>query len=527
MRRVGREAADAGSRAGEHAQLGRTVARIDEDGAWDAMHRVERTLREMGLAPDEAFDTLSAGMKRRVLLARAVVRTPDLLLLDEPTNHLDIDSILWLQGYLSRFAGALIFVTHDRAFLQALAGRIVEVDRTRLFDWPCGYAKFIERRGATLEAEAKQQAQFDKKLAEEERWIRRGVRERRKRNEGRVRALLEMREQRQRRPKETGSVRMQAQRAGRSGTIVARVRDASFSYEDSAIVRDLSMEIQRGDKIGLIGPNGVGKTTLLKILAGELAPDSGEVHHGTKLAISYFDQLRAQLDEALSAWENIGAGSDTIEFNGQPRHVLGILQDFLFTPERAQLPVSLLSGGEKNRLLLTKLFARPSNLLVLDEPTNDLDMETLELLEELLVDYDGTVLLVSHDRAFLNNVVTSTLVFEGGGTVKEYAGGYDDWLRQRQPPPAKAPKRDAEKPRPRKADAQKLTYKEKRELEALPEKIETLEARQEELHTLMADPDFYRKDGDAIAATRAELEALTQDLEAAYGRWELLESKRP
>ncbi len=511
----------------EHAEA---VAAIGEHDGWDALHRIERTLGDMSLDPDGRFESLSAGMKRRVLLARALVDQPDLLLLDEPTNHLDIASILWLQDYLGRFDGTLMFVTHDRAFLRALASRIVEVDRGRLFDWTCDYDTFLARRDAQLAAEEQQQALFDKKLAEEERWIRRGIKARRTRNEGRVRALKKMREERRARRQKVGTARVQLQEAERSGALVAKAEGLEFAYDDLPIVDGLDVTIFRGDRIGLIGPNGVGKSTLLKLLLGELQPQRGAVRNGTNLQVAYFDQLRSQLDEEKSAVENVGDGRDFVEINGNKRHVLGYLQDFLFPPERARTRVGFLSGGERNRLLLAKQFTKPSNVLVLDEPTNDLDVETLDLLEELLQEYSGTILLVSHDREFLNNVVTSTLAFAGNGVVREYDGGYDDWLRQRaeaEPAavtePAPSPKRSLETTAPPKPSAKKLSYKDQRELDALPARIDDLEKRIADVHQTMSDPAFYQRDGQEIAAAKAELEALEAELAEAFERWESLD----
>jgi len=530
--------------ADEQSRLDSAIERIGaEERGWDALHSVERTLREMSLDPDQTFDSLSAGKKRRVLLARALVTEPDILLLDEPTNHLDIDSILWLQDFLSRFAGTLIFVTHDRAFLQALANRIIEVDRGRLFDWTCDYATFLTRRDAMLEAEEQQQALFDKKLAEEEKWIRQGIKARRTRNEGRVRALKELREVRKQRRDKVGKAKMQLQNAERSGMLVSKADDVSFGYDDELIIRNLTTRVFRGDRIGLIGPNGVGKTTLLKVLLNELQPNSGNIRVGTNISVAYFDQLRAQLDEDKSVRENIGDGSDFVLINGVRKHVVGYLQDFLFSPERVQTRVSFLSGGERNRLLLARLFTKPANVLVLDEPTNDLDAETLELLEELLAQFSGTLLLVSHDRAFLNNVATSTFVFEGDGVIREFDGGYDDWLRQKSATNEQAAaiakaeqkyqasssdetattdtsssdSRAARKPR-------KLSFKEQRELQTLPKRIEEIENRQKELHALMADPSFYQKPREEIAAATDELEQLEEELLEKFDRWESLES---
>ena len=528
FRRLDRKSQHTSLSQAERATLEELATQIGaEDGGWDALHRVERTLREMELPPDEPFDSLSAGMKRRVLLARAFVNEPDALLLDEPTNHLDIDSILWLQNVLLRFTGTSIVVTHDRAFLQALATRIVEIERGRLFDWSCDYATFLKRRDAMLDAEVEQQAQFDRKLAEEERWIRQGIKARRTRNEGRVRALVKMREERRARREKLGRAQLQLQEAERSGNVVVRAKGVSFAFDDRPILRDFSTTVFRGDRIGLIGPNGVGKTTLLKVLLGELQPNTGSVRVGTHLSVAYFDQLRDQLDETQSARVNVADGAEFVLINGRRRHVHGYLQDFLFTPERAQTRVSFLSGGERNRLLLAKLFTKPANVLVLDEPTNDLDTETLELLEEVLAEYSGTLLLVSHDRAFLNNVVTSTLVFEGDGIVREYAGGYDDWLRQRPQMSAESVAATKLKPEPAprpKSSDRRLTYKEQRELESLPGQIDDLETRIAEYHQILADPTFYRRDGEEIARTKAELDSLEEELAKAFKRWEGLET---
>jgi ATP-binding cassette subfamily F protein uup len=526
--RLSRKAAASRLTEGEQIQLERAGARLGETHSWEQLHRVERTLAEMQLEEDQLFDSLSAGRKRRVLLARAIVSSPDVLLLDEPTNHLDIDSIVWLEDYLLHFPGTVIFITHDRAFLQALATRVIELERGRLFDFTLDYAGFLRHRDELLEAEAKQQAQFDKKLAEEEIWLRKGIKARRKRNAGRAKALFAMREERRARRVQTGTVRMQAQEAARSGQRVVLADAVSFSYGDRAILRDFSAGIYRGDRIGLIGPNGVGKTTLLRILLGQLPPDSGTVKPGTQLAVAYFDQLRAQLDESKTVRESVADGQETIDINGKSRHVLGYLQDFLFPPDRARVGVGVLSGGERNRLLLARLFARPSNVLVLDEPTNDLDAETLELLEELLAEYSGTVFLVSHDRSFLNNVVTSTIAFEGNGVVREYAGGYDDYLRQRPAAPRPVSAAASRPPVPPSASAapapQKLSFKERRELESLPQRIEELEARQKQLHLDMADPGYHRQGAGRISAARSELEAIVRNLAEAYARWGLLEA---
>jgi len=460
------------------------------------------------------------------LLAKSLVNEPDVLLLDEPTNHLDIESIRWLEEYLLRFGGTLVFVTHDRTFLSRLATRIVEVDRGRLFDWSCDYPTFLDRKEAALAAEERQAALFDKRLAEEEVWIRKGIQARRTRNEGRVRALKAMREERRARRERTGNTRMLAQEAERSGALVIEAKDAGFSYGDRTIISEASVAIMRGDKVGLIGPNGSGKTTLLRLLLGEIEPTEGSVRQGTKLEIAYFDQLRAALDEEKTVQHNVSE-YDQVVINGQPRHIIGYLQDFLFPPERSRTLVKLLSGGERNRLLLAKLFTKPSNLLVLDEPTNDLDVETLELLESLLIEYQGTVLLVSHDRTFLNNVVTSVLSVEPDGKVRESGGGYDDWLRRTEMEAdarAKAePARASVTASPAREKAKKLGFKEKRELEELPKKIEALEAELARFHEEMASPGYYQQDKGTLASDKARLEAVEAELTSSYARWEALE----
>jgi ATP-binding cassette subfamily F protein uup len=465
-------------------------------------------------------------MKRRVLLAQSLVAEPDVLLLDEPTNHLDIDAIRWLEDFLLRYGGTLIFVTHDRAFLGRLATRIVELDRGRLYDFAGDYATFVKRKDEVLAAEERQNELFDKRLAQEEVWIRKGIEARRTRNEGRVRALKAMREARHKRRERQGIASIQVQEAERSGNLVIAAEGVDFSYDGPPVIRDLTTTIVRGDKVGIIGPNGSGKTTLLRLLLGQSPPRSGTIRHGTNLEVAYFDQLKATLDEEKSVQQNV-SDYDTIVINGQSRHVLGYLRDFLFPPERSRSLVKVLSGGERSRLLLAKLFTKPSNVLVLDEPTNDLDVETLELLESLLVDYSGTVLLVSHDRAFLNDVVTSILAIEADGRVREYDGGYDDYLRQRPAEATPEPKPNAA-PTPATASPQlepsrKRSNKERQELEALPGRIEVLESELEALHQAMADPAFYRKAGDEIAEARARLEAVEQELAAAYQRWETLE----
>ncbi len=494
---------------------------------WSRGNRVEKTLTRMELDSTVHYENLSAGLKRRVMLARALVSEPDVLLLDEPTNHLDIGAIAWMEDFLNRFEGALLFVTHDRSFLRKVATRTAELDRGRLIDWECDYETFLLRKQSVLAAEAVERKRFDDRLAREEAWIRQGIKARRTRNEGRVKELEKMRAERQARRELVGSVRMKTQDAGNSGKLVIEVEAVSCGYgEKQPIIDDFSTVVLRGDKIGIIGPNGSGKTTLLRVLLGELPPAKGTVRHGVNLEIAYFDQLRAQLDENKSVAENVGGGNDTILFNGKPKHIIGYLGDFLFSPERARAPVRTLSGGERNRLLLACLFTRPSNLLVLDEPTNDLDLETLELLEDLLLEYSGTLLLVSHDRTFLNNVVTSTLALEGEGRVREYVGGYDDWVRQREPAPRPAPPpAKPEKERRTRPPKPGLTYKEQRELEALPETIETLEAQKEELYRSMSDPEFYRKNADGGAAALARLKTVEDQLEESYSRWEFLDQR--
>jgi ATP-binding cassette subfamily F protein uup len=503
---------------------------------WQSQHDVEKILSRMALSPEAPFETLSSGMKRRVLLGRAIVSQPSLLLLDEPTNHLDIAAIDWLEKFLTGYRGTLLFVTHDRMFLRKLAGRILEIDRGQIFDWSCDYDTFLKRKEAALEAEEKQNALFDKKLAEEEAWIRQGIKARRTRNMGRVRALVEMRRARAERRTQPGQVRLEIQQGARSGTIVAEVENVSFAYGQRSIVRDFSTTILRGDKIGIMGPNGAGKTTLLKILLGQLAPQSGAVKLGTNLQIAYFDQQRQQLDENRTVQENVGDGYDTVGEGNQRQHIIGYLQSFLFTPERSRTPVRFLSGGERNRVLLAKLFAKPANLIVLDEPTNDLDAETLEILESRLVEFTGTVLLVSHDREFLNNVVGSTIVFDEDG-VREYVGGYDDWVRQRaardELPRQNTQRGQENNHRPANAPAakesavdgkRKLKFKEQQELAVLPAQIERLEAEIATLHEQMAQPAFYQQSGELIAGTQAQLNSLDEQLAAAFSRWEELES---
>ncbi len=498
---------------------------------WQLEQAVARVLSRMALDGDAPFATLSSGMKRRVLLGRALVHEPDLLLLDEPTNHLDIDSITWLEQFLSVYDGTLIFITHDRVFLQSLATRIIEIDRGRLLDWECDFQTFLDRRRATLEAQDKQEAAFDRKLAEEERWIRTGIKARRTRNEGRVRALKRMRDERQNRRQKVGDLHIEAATAKRSGRLVIEANGIGFAYGDLAIVDDLSLLISRGERIGIIGPNGSGKTTLLKLLLGQLEPTTGSIRHGTRLETIYFDQLREQIDEEKTVVENVGEGQETLMIDGQPRNIYGYLQDFLFTPERARRPARYLSGGERNRLMLARILKRASNMMVLDEPTNDLDAESLELLEELISNYKGTLLLVSHDRAFLNNLVTSTLVFEGNGRLKEYDGGYDDYVRQRkQAETTTAPTTASLSPGPAPPSSQlspaKLSFKECREAEALFADIEMLESEQASLNATMSSPEFFRRDGAEIGLATGRLEEINSLLPEKLARWEELESRR-
>jgi len=500
--------------------------RIETGDAWHYYQRVERVIARAELDENALFRDLSAGMKRRVFLARALVKDPDLLLLDEPTNHFDIRTILWLEEFLLKHEKTLMFVTHDRAFLQRLATRIVEIDRGRLISFACNYRAYLDRRHAWLEAEEKQWHEFDKKLFKEETWIRQGVKARRTRNEGRVRALMQMRQERARRQEQAGVSRLEIKEAERSGRMVVDATAVTFVWGDTKIVDGFSTTIIRGDKVGIIGANGSGKTTLLKLLLGDLTPQQGTVRRGTNITIAYFDQLRAQLDENKTLRENIGGGNDTVIIGGTPRHVVGYLLDYLFSPERIMAPVSSLSGGERNRLLLAKLFVIPSNVLVLDEPTNDLDAETLELLEDRLIDYKGTILLVSHDREFLNNVVTSTIVFEGEGRLMEYVGGYDDWLRQRtEQGKSSAPKEQKQKREKVPKEKDKLSFKETQELESLPQIIEALEEEKKRLTQTLNSSEFYvNRDRDKICAANDRLGAVEKKLDESYCRWDELEN---
>jgi ATP-binding cassette subfamily F protein uup len=532
--------AEDGSQA-QLEKLGRLQHELEERDGWRLEERVEQVLSHLGLPADTPVDTLSGGWRRRVLLARALVSQPDLLLLDEPTNHLDIDAIAWLEAYLADFAGAVLFVTHDRAFLQRLATRIVELDRGKLTSWPGDYATFLRRKEEALAVEAIQQEKFDRKLAEEEAWLRQGVKARRTRNEGRVRALLKMREERAARRALVGTVRLQVEHADPSGRLVFEAEDVRKAFGDRMVVNGFSARIVRGDRVGLIGANGVGKTTLLRLLLGELAPDHGEVRTGANVQVAYYDQQREQLDPERTVFDTIGDGSEVVVVAGNPRHVNGYLRDFLFPPERARSPVKALSGGERNRLLLARLFTRPANVLVLDEPTNDLDLETLELLEAQLVEWPGTLILVSHDRVFLDNVVTSTLVFEGEGRIAEYVGGFEDYLRAKHaasqvagPAPEATGRRRGSVPARADGTAvaggaptrKRLSYMEQRELDGLPASIDALETEQQQLHTAVAAPEFYKEPAEAIRRSLSRLEELQSALLAAYARWDELDSRR-
>jgi ABC transport system ATP-binding/permease protein len=502
---------------------------------WQAELQVDQVISRLGLQADALMSSLSGGWRRRVMLGRALVASPDVLLLDEPTNHLDIEAIMWLEEMMIGYAGALFFVSHDRSFVRRLATKIVELDRGQLRAWPGSYDNYVLQKRAALEVEAKHAALFDKKLAEEEVWIRQGVEARRTRNEGRVRALEQLRIQRRERRERIGSVELRAQDASPSGKLVFEAIDVTHAFGAAPIIRDFSARIMRKDRIGIIGPNGCGKTTLIKLLVGELEPTAGIIKRGTNLLPAYFDQQREQLNVNASIMDNVTGGSgDTVTIDGQARHVSGYLRDFLFPPERMHAPVSMLSGGERNRLLLARLFARPSNLLVMDEPTNDLDAETLELLEEMVANYAGTLLLVSHDRAFLDNVVTSTLVFEGDGLISEYVGGYTDWLRQRKAAAASrtaasAAASAAPRPSPAATAAtapkpKRLSYNEQRELEQLPGKIQRLEAEQAQLTATISDPAAFQRSKDESNLALRRLQAIAAELESAYVRWETLES---
>ncbi len=510
-------------------ELSRIQHELEAVDGWSLSQQIETTISLLELPTDDEFSSLSGGLKRRVLLGRALVVEPDLLLLDEPTNHLDVEAIQWIEEFLLNWNGSVLFVTHDRSFLRRLATRIIELDRGKLTSWPGNYETYLLRKQESLENEEKENALFDKRLAQEEVWIRQGIKARRTRNEGRVRALEALRKERSQRREQKGQVNMQVSAQDSSGKRVVEAENLSYSYGETLIVKGFSTLITRGDRIGVIGPNGVGKSTLIKLMLGELQPDEGKVELGTKLEIAYFDQLRSELDLKKSVRDNLAPGTDKITVAGREKHVMSYLSDFLFAPARANSPVSTLSGGERNRLMLAKLFARPFNLLVMDEPTNDLDVETLELLEDLLMSYEGTLILISHDRAFLDNVVTSTLVFEGNGQVNEYVGGYEDWLRQfknklnrkKENKPEEIKKE--KKPEEQKKTLKKRSFKEQRELDELPVLIETLDKEMAEITEKMADEKFYQQNKEVIAITTTRVSEIEYELKEAYKRWEQLE----
>lgn len=500
---------------------------LNTHGGWEIKRKVEKIISQMSLPANLMANELSAGLKRRVLLAKCLASEPDILLLDEPTNHLDIESIILIEDFLLRYKGTTLFVTHDRAFLRKLATRIIEIDRGALNSFPTDYDTYLKRKEHELEVEEKQNINFDKKLAKEEKWIRQGILARRTRNEGRVRALKKLREVRAARRSRQGKVSLEVNESQKSGKLVIEAKNLSFSYPGQEILKSFSTTIMRGDKIGIIGPNGIGKTTLIKVLLGDLKSETGSIRFGTNLQVSYFDQLRTKLDENKTVEDNVFDGSDKMTINGRDRHVIGYLQDFLFTKDRAKSPVNQLSGGEKNRLLLAKLFSNPTNILVFDEPTNDLDYETIELLEVLLINFEGTILIVSHDRSFLNNVVTSTIAFDAEGSLSEYVGGYDDYLRQSGGFKKSIQEKD-KKPviREKKEKPRKLSFKEKNELSELPPKIERLEGEEKNLYDKMSDPDFYKKSPDEIKDVKDRIESIKKELEESYLRWEELEEIR-
>jgi ABC transport system ATP-binding/permease protein len=505
---------------------------IDAHGGWHLEQRVETVMTELNLPANKKMNQLSGGWRRRVVLAKALVQKPDLLLLDEPTNHLDIITIKWLESVVYSFSGAVLFITHDRAFLQKLATRIVEIDRGKLSSWPGDYDNFLRRKEKALEDEVAVNARFDKKLQQEEIWIRQGIKARRTRNEGRARTLMAMRDQHARRIKRDSAARIYIEEAEQSGRKVIRARNVGYRFGDEPLIENFSIKIVRGDRIGILGNNGVGKTTLLRLLLGELEPQSGTIKHGTNLEVGYFDQMRESLDLEKSVADNVGDGRTYIKLNGKDRHVIGYLKGFLFSPKRSRMPVKSLSGGERNRIILAKLFTKAANLLVLDEPTNDLDMETLEVLEQKLTEYNGTLIVVSHDRQFLDNVVTSTIVFEENARVREYVGGYTDWLRQGhalaevESPTGDGPAGNSGQLRSASSEVKKLGYKEARELEQLPEQIEALEAGIKDLQQQMAAPDFYAAGQGTVQPALQALEHKQKALERSVERWSELEQKQ-
>ncbi len=508
------------SSASDMDKLAQCQQKMDELQAWDLLPRVDMMANRLGLDPSVRMTSLSGGMKRRAMLAAALIAAPDLLLLDEPTNHLDMNAIEWLESYLKSYTGSLLVVTHDRAFLSQVANKIVEIDRGKLYSHDCDYETYLDRREATRLSEQKENALFDKKLAEEEVWIRQGVKARRTRNEGRVRALKALREEYKARKSQMGEVKSVSLDVKRSGQLVMEATSVNYSIEGRKLIKDFSLLLTRGAKLGIIGPNGCGKTTLIRLLLKEIQPDSGEIRHGTSLEVAYFDQLRRRLDETETVMSNVGDGADYVTINGKQKHVATYLREFLFPPERFNQSVSTLSGGERNRLLLAKLFAKPVNLLVMDEPTNDLDIETLELLENMLANYSGTLLLISHDRAFINNVVTSVLIYEDEGCFNEYVGGYDDYKLQK-----KQQKESATKTaKPTKTSA-KLGFNEQRELKQLPQQIEVLEKKITQMQLKMTEPDFYSQDADKILEFNQKLAVNEDALAKLYARWETLEAK--
>ena len=519
-------------------KLSKAQQALEAADGWQLEQEVETVISRLALPADTRVEALSGGLKRRVLLARALVTHPDLLLLDEPTNHLDLEAIEWMESFFADYKAAILFITHDRAFLKKLATRIVELDRGRVTDWPGNYENYLRRREERLHAEEKANERFDKKLAQEEVWIRQGIKARRTRNEGRVRALKAMREEFQQRRRQQGTANLKMHQAENSGKLVCEAETISYSWDDKPIVKNFSITLLRGDRLGVIGPNGAGKSTLLNLLLGRLKPDQGKVTLGTRLEVVFFDQLRDTIDLNKTVIDNVAEGSDKVEINGQSRHIMSYLQDFLFPPQRARQPANALSGGERNRLLLAKLFLKPANLLVLDEPTNDLDVETLELLEELLADYEGTLIIVSHDRDFLDNVVTATLVMDGNGGIEQHIGGYSDWeqvklkrlaqVQANQPdktrPKKNGPEKSQHKAPAAKRVAKKLSFKQKHELENLPAEIEALEKQLDEVQSQLADPALYKDKPEQVNELQQKMSKVEQALEKCFERWEELEN---